>query len=415
MAVYQELVSHDEVFSNLSAEPIIVNDFDVESFEQKEKLNRLLYTRYKGDSLDITPTCDCGEINGQYNVGVLCQQCGTKCESATERTIESLLWMKAPDGIHRLMNPMAWSILHNALNYGNSNILEWLCNPNYKPVGKPHDKLLRVVQMNLPRGWNAFYEHFDFIMQELFEKRIIKDTKKDQRDDILVFVTQNRDKIFSHFIPVPSRVGFITEETAVGTFTDMTMTIAVDAIRSISSINAANPPMSIRSKEIRVCNAIIKLATFYRKFTQKTLGGKYGLYRKHIFGGRAHFTARAVITSISEPHNYQELHTPWGMTIALMKLHLTNKMLRMGMSPVDIERHITSHVSQYCPLLDRLLQELIDESPYPGLPVTFGRNPTLQRTSIQLLYITKVKKDPKINTISMSTLVLTGPNADKMS
>lgn len=411
MSIYQEVVSHDEIFSQLTTEPIIVNDFDVYSYEQREKLNSLLYTRYEGDALDVTPSCDCSELRGEYNVGMHCKQCNTRCESSTERTIESLLWIKAPEGIHGLMNPTVWTLLSSVLTVNGCNILEWLCNPNYKVVGKVHDRLNRVVQMNLPRGYNAFYENFDFIMNELIDKRIVKDGKY-QREDIRQFITENRHKIFSHFIPVPSRVGFITESTAVGTFTDMTMTVAVDAIRAISSIKSSPTPMSARSIEIRVVNAISKLASFYKKFSQKTLGGKYGLYRKHIFGGRAHFTARAVITSISEPHHYQELHTPWGMTVSLLKVHITNKMLKMGMTPIEIERHITGHILKYSPLLDYIMQELIDESPYMGIPVTFGRNPTLARASIQLFYITHVKKDPKINTISISNLALVGCNAD---
>ena len=187
---------------------------------------------------------------------------------------------------------------------------------------------------------------------------------------------------------------------------------AIDAVRTISSIKSSATPLSMRSVETRVVNAISKLAMFYRNFSQKTLGRKPGLFRKHVFGGRAHFTARAVISSLSDAHHYEELHTPWGMSVALLKLHLTNKMLKMGMTPLEVERHLSEHTLKYSPLLDQLFQELIAESPYRGLPVIFQRNPSLHRGSAQRLYITKVKTDPMITTISFSVLTLKSCNAD---
>ena len=58
------------------------------------------------------------------------------------------------------------------------------------------------------------------------------------------------------------------------------------------------------------------------------------------------------------------------------------------------------------------MNELIAEAPNQRIPVIFQRNPTLHRGSAQLLYITKVKKDPRDITISLSVLVLSAPNAD---
>ncbi len=40
------------------------------------------------------------------------------------------------------------------------------------------------------------------------------------------------------------------------------------------------------------------------------------------------------------------------------------------------------------------------------------RNPSLDRLSAQCFFITYVKKDPNINTVSMSVMTLKGPNAD---
>ncbi len=39
--------------------------------EQRETLNRLLYTQYRGDSLDVLPSCDCQKYRGVFNVGIM--------------------------------------------------------------------------------------------------------------------------------------------------------------------------------------------------------------------------------------------------------------------------------------------------------------------------------------------------------
>jgi hypothetical protein len=47
-----------------------------------------------------------------------------------------------------------------------------------------------------------------------------------------------------------------------------------------------------------------------------------------------------------------------------------------------------------------------------GIPCLLQRNPSLVRGSAQQFYITHVKPDPSINTISISVLCLAAPNAD---
>lgn len=96
----------------------------------------------------------------------------------------------------------------------------------------------------------------------------------------------------------------------------------------------------------------------------------------------------------------------------VFKLHLTNKLLRRGMTPNEAMSFLYEHTLKYHPLLDELFKELLSESPYGGFPVLLNRNPSLKRGSIQMMRVTKIKTDPQINTISMSVLALKAPNAD---
>lgn len=411
MSVYMELKDLDKIFAHLTTQPFIVNRIDVSKKEEKDRLNRLLYTHYNGDSLDIVPTCDCGTVRGEYNKGIRCKICGTIVESSTERPLESLLWIECPEGVDTLINPSAWGILSNALTVGGCNVMEWLCNPMYNPTTNGPAPILNVIPPEWPRSLNFFYHNFDMIFDTLLKLRVVK-RDEEYRNDLVEFVRMYRDRIFCKYLPFPSRIGFITEATPLGTFADTTMAPAIDAIRTITSISTSITPLSQRSRESRTVKAISQLSQYYRSFKKDTLGSKRGAFRKHIFGGRTHFTGRAVISSLSEDHHYEELHLPWAMSVQLYKIHLTNKLLKRGFSPREITEIFHEYVNQYSPLLDELFHELIAESPFRGLPVILQRNPSLVRGSAQRFYVTKVKTDVTINTISLSVLCLKAPNAD---
>ena len=415
--VYLELVDHDEIFRATQANGVVIaNDLDITSQVGKEKLNRLIYNRYEGDSLNVLPACDCGHLKGGYSVGMTCDICKTVCQNDMNRPLESTIWIKAPDGIRALINPTAWIILSRAMTTSGFNLLDWLCNPAYKALGKIPPRLVRLenfMTMNgMKRGINSFYDNFDAIMGVVFDLKMIKESGPD-RNDMRWWITENRSKIFSQYLPMPSKVGFVVESATNTTYIDKTITLAIDALRIIISINNSITNLTEFRKQVRVSKAIAKLAEYYFTFVDKTLGKKPGVFRKHVFGGRVHFSARAVISSISDNHRYDELYLPWSLSLQLFRVHLTSKLLhKHKMNPTQIEELFRNAALRYDPLLDQLFKEIIAEAPGGRIPVLFQRNPSLARGSAQLLYVSQIKTDPRINTISFSVLALKAPNAD---
>ena len=57
--IHMELVSHQERFNTLQRPPVIVNDYDITTNEDKKALNELLFTEYDGDTLSAVPSCSC--------------------------------------------------------------------------------------------------------------------------------------------------------------------------------------------------------------------------------------------------------------------------------------------------------------------------------------------------------------------
>lgn len=430
--IHMKLVSHDEIFSNLKEPPIIANHLDTSTEESKKKINDLLFTRYEGDSINIVPSCDCGAVKGGDYVGMRCTECRTVCMSAVERPLESTLWMKVPDGVEAFINPTVWIILSRRMIVSGCNILEWLCDPFYKYEGREPTELKKLNRANVRRGMNYFYQNFDRIMsiyfcdgvpmheymEQVSAMNIVPSSTSantllrfNKTYDIVKFILENRHLIFSKVLPMPSKVGFVVEANDSGVYVDKTISFALDALHTITSMNNTIVPLSITRRESRVTKAIRLLAEFYQKFATEVISTKPGVLRKHVFGIRLHFTARAVISSNSHNHDYDELQIPWSVAVQLLELHLTNKLYKLGYTPRQVQQLLRESTLQYNPLLDQLFHELIAESGN-GIPCVLQRNPTLARGSAQMLRITHVKPDIRDNTFGLSTLILVGFNAD---
>lgn len=411
MAIEARIVDFDHLFHTSTRPPMLVNDFNIDTQEDRDKLNKLIYTYYEGDSLKVLPACECGEITSEFNVGITCQNCGQVVRAITERELESILWIRPPDGVKTLINPVFWAILSEYLTYSSVNLLRWMCDPTYI-VSSPAPKILkRLQETGIERGLNFFYDNFDAIHRMLVDRKIYKPSKSgvDALDDL---VQRYRKAIFTQYLPIPSKLGFITEKTITGSYADPTMAPAVNAIRTISATVNSYTPLQNRVLQSRTVKTIMLLTDYYQTFISNSLAGKYGWWRKHVLGSRLHFTFRAVISSLSDNHDYDELHLPWSLSVMVFRLHLESKLNKRGFTPRESAKFLHEHTARYHPLIDELFQEIFEETPDKGFPVLFNRNPSLARASIQCLRVTKVKTDPHINSISMSVLILKGPNAD---
>ncbi len=422
--IHQEIENMEDVFHSLSRTPIIANDLDTSTEEGKERLNTLLYTRYYGDSLAIIPSCDCGKVEGAHHEGIVCQDCGTPCQYISDQRLESALWMRVPDNVRAFMNPAVWIMLSDRMKVSGYNILHYLTDVYYQlpPTQRIPAEIRKLNRAGIERGMNYFVDNFDQIMSVYFCDGIPmtewlnmvanNQISRPKYVDTVVFLTENRNKIFTRYLPMPSKIGLVAESNDSGIYVDSATPLALDALQTITSINNTLIDLTPHRLESRVVKTQSLLGEFYKEFVAKTLSGKPGAYRKHVMGNRLHFTARNVISSISEPHQYDELHIPWATAVQLLDLHITAKLYRRGFSPVQASEFIRICTRKWDPLMREIFDEILRESPHGGLPVIFQRNPSLARGSAQLLRITKIKDDVGINTISLSVLVLVGYNAD---
>ena len=380
MGISLELVDFNSMIKNLSKPPLVVNDFNDGSEEDKEKFNSTIYTKYSTDLLNNLPTCECGEYVGEYNVGVTCPNCNTVVESKLDKELEPIVWIRSPKGVAPLMNPKVWTMLSEKFTRSGFDIIRWITDTSYRPQVRMPNVMVSIQELGIERGYNNFVNNFDYIMDTLFSLKGLK-TKKPGEDQLYILLKENRNIIFSEYLPLPNKALLVIEETDLGTFIDPIMTGAIDAIRIMTGIDSELCYYSVKVKEHRTVKTIAQLSEFYDGIDRTMLAKKEGLPRKHIFGTRAHFSFRAVISLLSAAHEYDELHIPWGVGVSVFSIHLMNKLLRRGYTPNDATAFLNKHANTFHPLINELFKLLIDESPYKKISVIHQRNPSLEKAS----------------------------------
>ena len=414
MSIFMELVDFDDEFSRLSQPPVIINDLSIASEQEKATLRNLIMTQYQGDVMDIVPRCDCtGDTGlvGAYFLGKKCKNCGHTVKSPTDSELQPIMWVRCPKGVKALMNPYVWGLLSQTFKRSGFNIIQWLCDSSYVCKNRIPPEINFFVNANWQRSYNNFVENFDQVIASLFSLRSFR--KHAKRDDIQRFLAENRNKIFSQWLPLLNKSIHVIELTDVGRYSEQHIFEAMNAILMVVSIDRPEANNSLRVKENRTAKMLTEQAEFNNLYYRNSFSKKPGLIRKHLLGARSHWSFRAVITSITGPHRYDELHVPWGVAIGTLQLHLVNKLKKLGYGHDDCTAFVAAHAQKYHPLLDRLFQELINESSGgKGIPCTLCRNPSLSRGSIQRLLISHVKKDPNDPTISLSILIVRAYNAD---
>lgn len=410
MSVHLAFVNFNEVFASLAHDPIIINDISENTEAEKQGLKDKIFTNYETDLLSNVPACDCGAITGAYNTGVVCSNCNTPVSMMFDNELQPLLWIRSPKGVEKLINPIIWLMLRERFKVSTFDIIRWMCDTTYRPTVNVPKGLEGFMEMPLTRGYNHFVQNFFPIVEMMFNHKAFKAKNKDS--NLLKLLHKHKDCIFSDYIPVPNRALLVIEKSIVGIYADKHITEAIDAIQTIASIDVTLTAHTVRAKENRTVKTLTGLSTFYNNYMSNHLSSKQGLFRQHIYGSRANFSFRAVVTSITDKHELDEIHIPWPVAISLLRYHIVNKLKTLGYTANSAMDLINTYAKVYHPLLDKIFEELIAESPRKGIDVTLNRNPSLARGSIQLVRITKVKKDPSIPTVSFSILIVTPLNAD---
>lgn len=421
MGVSLRLVDFDQVFGALSQEPVIVNDLPAFTEADVDKIHKTIYVRHTPDMLSNVPSCDCGKSKGEYRLETVCPLCNTRVKRVVAEQLETITWVRAPHGVDGLINPIVWTMLSERFSIGPFNLIQYLTDPMYRIPDTHAAKFTMLVdQLPFERGLNYFIQNFQAIKEFLFGLNIFKSRTKGRSapDFLRVMLDKNPKAIFAKHLPIPHRSLLVVEDgTSGGVYLDEHTPKVINAVLTLAGIDTTSSKgeltTSLRMRESRAVRAVARTAEYYYYVCSKRLAKKEGIFRKHVFATRSHFSFRAVVSSITQPHHHEQIYIPWGVATSVFQLHLINKLYNMGFAPNEALEFLHRYATTYHKLLDKLFQILIAESSDErGIPATLNRPPSLKRGSIQAVFIAGIKHPDVGQTVSMSILIVRPLNAD---
>lgn len=406
MPTHYKLVSLDDMYNQAEDKIVVNRQISYMSVDFKE-LEELIYTKYE-DMISLIPQCSCGKTKGGWLLNKTCSYCGTKVKRTFDN-IEPIFWIEKLRDDLPFLNPGFYMLLRDTVSK-KVDFPRWISDTTYNPPRIP-PLFYQIADYIGGRSYKNFINNIEKILIFLKNNSVFKSSlpKSERIHDLIEVYNHNKDVLFSDYLPIPNRRMFVMEINSKGKFPTTFVSDAVEITRfAIVANNATDKRLEINTAKI-----LAKITKLFDNYN-KEFGAKEGIIRKHIYGTRSHFTARAVITSLPTYYDYDEIHVPWIFGPTIFRPHLLNIFVnRLGMNYKEADKLLLEASTRYIPEVDEALQILIKECPFKGIPVLIHRNPSLLIGSSQRVYITKFKTNVDDTTISLNTLIVKSPNGDR--
>lgn len=415
------LVDFDRQFERARTEaginPNVLNQYDLTDPRYTELLQAQIFS--DGSGADFIARCQCGETEGNNKIGMSCPICHSRVERASLLDDDHLLfrnWLEAPQDLkHGWLTPKIYLNLAHWLSYGKDkkNYLDDILD-----VDTPIPFELQDVVKG--KGFTYLAENFDRLMSYfMYDHPII--SKKPDTTSIRMCIQMYRDRIFCHYIPIlNSAISPILTTDTSGRgrrrYSDVTSDHVLQACISLSSLAFSPPKRKNRQLVVErtAYKAFKDIVAYVEEATKKYISKKKAIPRTHIFGSRFHWSFRSVITPITEYHWYYELHVPWKMAVNTLRVHLHGLLTsKHGHTMNEAFTRVRNALQKVDPLIKEIIDTMIAESPFPGLPCLWDRPPSIRDGSVMLKYWTKIKTDLNDSSVSITAIDVALPNASQ--
>ena len=399
-------------------ERIVVNDLPVESKDDLEMVERLTLSTYDSNDVDFIAACSCGEKKGNYLIGTMCDLCDTEVTDPWKLPEPKLVIKSLADDMP-FVNPHFWGIMSRVLVKSGYDVLFWMTNSRARPPAKTLP-ILQLIKDRVPgfrRDYRWFIQNMRTVLEIVLSIPAYASTSRDKVKHFLKLLKEMPDDaIFTHVLPIPTKRLLVVEKSNKGRYIDYNIGYIRDAVNS-----AAVSKLTVRNdidKANRTAAIVRSLYQYYAGYYDKFWRKKTGILRRHLISTRSYFSFRAVITQINIPHNYDELHVPWGVGLTVLRPHIINRLVRKGYTLTDAIRKLYAAIYKYDQELHGIMDALIAESSFVsdagtrGLGALICRNPSMKQGSIQRVVISRVKTSVGDNTISFSIMIAKSKNAD---
>ena len=435
MGIYKAIADHNSHYANLKIPPIFINDLPNTSEVDRNRNNDYIY-REHGNIFNTTPRCGCGKTCGERFIGVVARCCDTEVTPVLESNLESRVWMRVPRGINTnvFINHSVYNLLSDYFRRKKKtsrdtyvvettskpkraqevfNPIQWLMCTDYHP--KNAEAFVSVMEKHgFKRGYSYFVNNFSTILDKLFkipEFNTPLSQKGPKRAKLIEVLNRSNKAIFCHYLPLISRDLVVVEKESISRYMDATVPLAVNAARLLLGIDTSGCELRAAARENRTAKAIIGLANFTLEYGRNNIASKPGLARQQAMATRSDNSMRAVITSNTAPHRYDELLLPWAPSVGMFRTYIQNYLMRYGFTPLEMAEFLSYTTTNWHSLTEYIFKTIFGQNEHKGISMTHTRNPSLERASIQFMLATRVKADVRDQSTSFSILSVVGPNA----
>ena len=416
-----KLINHDQQFEwNLNKSPIapiILNHFNTSDPNFMKELQDNVYA--DGAGMTFIARCECGETEGNNKIGVICSVCDTPVEPVDLLDDDNLLcqnWIACPEQLPGgWIAPKIYLNLATWLSYGKGRKVKQNYLDDILDVTTPIPADLSDVVDG--KGFAWLYDNFDRMMDYFcFTHPTI--SRKPETAAMLTMIRLNREKVWCHKIPVMNAaINPIVEQESQGAnrkrYTDITADHILQAAITLSGLRYGTVRKDHQYQvERKTFKAYKDTILYIESAFSKYVSTKKAIPRTHIFGSRFHMSFRGVVVPIVGVHEVWEIHMPQKMAVNSLRVMIVGRLLAQGYSINDAYTKVRKALVTQDHDVAEILNDLIEETPFPGIAVLWDRPPSIRDGSVQLKYITKVSTNMNENCIGISPLDVALQNCD---
>lgn len=406
---------------NASNNPIRISCMVESASNYTQEMAKNLFGTAKPTMFDMRATCPCRRYDGNFYIGVVCENCGHTLSSIFCRDIEYKGWIVLPTMFPKLISPLFFVQVTSILNYlpkemkkyrGKTvTIVDWLLDPAL-PIKEFWPEMNNGMTY-LTENWHKVINFLISIQPKKKREFIIP--------DLMEMLATYDDCVFMDKIPVINELLHLmtqTNENSTRFQVDESSPLLFEIYSLLCSLceyEQMRKKITTKLVDKRYMKIQLKLNQYAESLLTEKIAKKNGLLRKSVISGRLHFTARAVIIPLTDDNFGDEFYMPWETMCVLFKSFIVsylvrrlnysiNDALRMSYELTYNENHPIGVM-----IFDELLLGYNTHYNLKGIPCDGNRNPSTRHGNVWMAFIVAVVEGKVIH---ISTMTIYAPNAD---
>jgi len=334
-------------------------------------------------------------------------------------SIDKIGWIDLGPNNH-IIRPIAFDALKRLFLNKLDKVISF--NKTINKDGEIEDVTELLEEINIEEephvytGLVEFRENFDQILKDYIDEDKLKTNDNYKNDYEFVKYWHSKGLLFINKIPVFSsklRPAMMVGKTLVLDEINNHFNFIIEYSNELKdTIEDGTDLDDIKILKLPLLYQIQLYANQVMKtIINEILKGKKGIFRKIIYGTRINFSARNVISPMTDD-GMNNVHLPYRTFLELYKFPLINIVSTVkNINYNEAHKFFRKASRKFCPEMYKYINELMNKTK-GGLHILLNRNPTINIGSILMLEITKIKPNYDDLTLSVSNNILAALGGD---